>query len=328
MRYLALLLLLLAVGCGGQTSTNNTSTNNASEQSTQSEGPDTSEPCAEGTRRFKRPVDNMSMIRTPEQLEEYIAHYWDDFDFNIGERITEYDQMDTYSAFATYVMLLPQERADTLLRTLMRRANRSREVLDFFADMTHEVLGDPNSPMRNDEYYIPVLETLLESELLDEFDKIVPQHDLKMARLNRIGTIANDFRYTLASGATHTLHSLKADYTILLFNNPGCEMCGAIIDDICQSEVISALGRQLNIKTLALYPDEDLEAWRNYLPNMPLSWICAYDRGMKITEQESYDLKAIPSLYLLDKDKRVLIKDGASVAQLEQVLLQSLEQRN
>lgn len=305
MRLLALFLLLL-VGCAGQPTKSTTESN---------------EPCAEGTRRFKRPVESLTQIQSREQLEEYIAHYWDDFDFECGERVSEYDEVDTYSAFAAYVMIIPREQADSLLRNLIRRAEQSREVLDFFAEMAHEVLNDPNSPTRNDEYYIPILETLLESDLLDEFDKIVPQRDLKMARQNGIGTIANDLKYTLLSGATHSLHSLKADFTILLFNNPGCEMCATIIDEISHSEVISALSNELNIKTLAVYPDEDLEAWRNYLPNMPQGWICAYDRGMMITQQESYDLKAIPSLYLLDRDKRVLIKDGASVEQLEQVLL-------
>lgn len=305
MRLLALFLLLL-VGCAGQPTKSTTESN---------------EPCAEGTRRFKRPVESLTQIQSREQLEEYIAHYWDDFDFECGERVSEYDEVDTYSAFAAYVMIIPREQADSLLRSLIHRAEQSREVLDFFAEMAHEVLNDPNSPTRNDEYYIPILETLLESDLLDEFDKIVPQRDLKMARQNGIGTIANDLKYTLLSGATHSLHSLKADFTILLFNNPGCEMCATIIDEISHSEVISALSNELTITTLAVYPDEDLEAWRNYLPNMPQGWICAYDRGMMITQQESYDLKAIPSLYLLDRDKRVLIKDGASVEQLEQVLL-------
>lgn len=310
MRYLALLLLLL-VGCGGQSTKSTVDTALSTEL----------EPCAEGTRRFKRPAERLSDLKTPEQLEEYIAHYWDDFDFECGERVSEYDEVDTYSAFAAYVMIIPREQADSLLRKLIHRAEQSREVLDFFSEMAHEVLNDPNSPTRNDEYYIPILETLLESDLLDEFDKIVPQHDLKMARQNGIGTIANDLKYTLLSGATHSLHSLKADFTILLFNNPGCEMCATIIDEISHSEVIRALSNELKITTLAVYPDEDLEAWRNYLPNMPQGWICAYDRGMMITQQESYDLKAIPSLYLLDRDKRVLIKDGASVEQLEQVLL-------
>lgn len=42
-------------------------------------------------------------------------------------------------------------------------------------------------------------------------------------------------------------------------------------------------------------------------------------RGAKITERQLYDLKAMPTLYLLDKDKRVILKD-APVEQIEQWL--------
>ena len=68
------------------------------------------------------------------------------------------------------------------------------------------------------------------------------------------------------------------------------------------------------------YPDEDIEAWRNYLHTMPRGWICGYDKELRLTSERLYDLKAIPSLYLLDSTKRVIIKDGSSVAQLEQAL--------
>ena len=45
-------------------------------------------------------------------------------------------------------------------------------------------------------------------------------------------------------------------------------------------------------------------------------WIDAYDAEQTILNQNLYDLKAIPTLYLLDKDKKVLLKD-ASVGQIE-----------
>ena len=41
---------------------------------------------------------------------------------------------------------------------------------------------------------------------------------------------------------------------------------------------------------------------------------------MKISEERSYNLQAIPSLYLLDGEKRVIIKDGTSVAQIENTI--------
>ena len=52
---------------------------------------------------------------------------------------------------------------------------------------------------------------------------------------------------------------------------------------------------------------------------MPDSWVVAYDAEQAVNEKETYVLPAIPTLYLLDRDKRVLLKD-APVEQVEYYL--------
>ena len=42
----------------------------------------------------------------------------------------------------------------------------------------------------------------------------------------------------------------------------------------------------------------------------PSWWISAYDKGPKILNGDIYDLKAIPTLYLLDGAKTVMLKDA------------------
>ena len=64
------------------------------------------------------------------------------------------------------------------------------------------------------------------------------------------------------------------------------------------------------VKVLAVYPDEDMKAWRDYLPHFPSAWINAYDADLKIKSAELYDLKAIPTLYLLDSNKTVMLRDA------------------
>ena len=249
-----------------------------------------------------------------------IAHFWDDFDFEVGERIIEYDTIDILNAMGEYVSYIPPRDADSLMRSLIRRASQSKPVLEFFTMIAEVVLHDPNSPLRNDEYYIPVLESMLESPLLDEYERIAPEYDLDLARKNRIGTPANDFVYTLADGSQHRMHDIEADYTILMFSNPGCPMCREIMEEITSSPLLNLLTEHGDLRTLSLYPDEDLEAWREHFKDMPTSWIRAYDKGMKITVERLYNLSAIPSLYLLDNQKRVIIKDGTSVAQIENTI--------
>ena len=291
----------------------------------QSSASNNEEEASEATLSFKLPYDDLTKIESLKQYEHYVAHFWDDFRFDIGDDVDRYSAEEVYSAFAKYVMTIPAPKADSLLRTLIHRAEASRPVLDFFAEMTGEILYDPNSPLRNDEYYIPILEELAKSPLLDEYDRQIPQHTLHIVKQNRLGEVANDFRYTLPNGTQHSLHTLDADYTILLFNNPGCEMCKEVIDQVEHSKRLSDLSSKHRIVTLAIYPDEDIEAWRQYLSHMPKGWICGYDKEQTLTSERLYDLKAIPSLYLLDRNKHVLVKDGVSITDIENIISQGIQ---
>ena len=209
---------------------------------------------------------------------------------------------------------------DARERELMRRASASRPMLDYFTMLAQQVIHDPNSPLRNDEFYIPVMQAVLASPYYDEYERIGPAYDLAMASQNRLGQRANDFRYTLASGATGTLYGVKAEYTLLFINNPGCGMCKQLREQISGSPMLSEMIERGRLKILALYPDEDLTEWRNYRDHIPATWINAYDAGCLVRENGTYDLTAIPSLYLLDSDKRVLVKDCTDVPYIEEVI--------
>lgn len=254
-----------------------------------------------------------------EEKRAYLRdRYWDRFDFGDTLFVREADTLRMVEAFARFVALISDAPTDAgPMRRLMAQASASRPMLDYFAFLASEVLHDPNSPLRNDEFYIPVLEAQLRSPWYDEYERIAPQYDLEMAMQNRLGHPANDFRYTLASGETGTLYGLRAEYVLLFITNPGCPMCREVREAIEASPMCSVLVERGRLKILALYPDEDLAAWRAYAGTMPAGWIDAYDAGCVVRDEDLYDLAAIPSLYLLDADKRVLVKDATDVALVE-----------
>jgi hypothetical protein len=132
--------------------------------------------------------------------------------------------------------------------------------------------------------------------------------------------MANDFEYTLKDGTTGRLHDIDADYTILMFNNPDCPMCREIIDEIGASPMLNEMQELGRVRVIAVYPDSDLEAWHRYHAQMPRRWIVSYDDGCFLDNNDLYNLSAIPSLYLLDAHKRVIIKDGISVMQIEDAI--------
>ena len=258
----------------------------------------------------------------PEERVEWLRwHYWDNFDFADTAFLARADTLQLFEAYARYVQLLFSAPTDGApMDSLMRRAAVSRPMLDYFAMLADRVLGDPNSPLRNDEFYIPVLRAQLSSPWYDEYERLAPEYRLSLASQNRIGQPANDFRYTLASGATGSPYGLRAEYVLLFINNPGCPMCREIREAISASPMLTELIEHGRLRVLALYPDENLDEWRAYREQIPASWINAYDDGCVLREKGLYDLSAIPSLYLLDAQKRVLVKDATDVALVEEVI--------
>lgn len=256
-----------------------------------------------------------------EALTDYMRdHYWDRFDFVDTLFLPRVDTTQMLEAYAAYVAYYVRPDDTSPIDSLMQRASVSRPMLEYFWMLADQILHEPNSPLRNDEFYIPVLRAVVASPWFDEWERIAPEHDLQLVMQNRVGQPANDFRYTLASGSQGRLYGVKADYTLVFISNPGCPMCRQLREELMASPRINEMVERGEMKILTLYPDENLEEWRSYSSEMPSAWINAYDKGCVVREECLYDLRAIPALYLLDRDKKVLLKDSVSVPDVERII--------
>ena len=262
-----------------------------------------------------------SSISDPEARRQYMCeHYWDKLNLADSTFFAEIDTVQMVEAFMAWVGNYMNPNDGYYVEKFMVKAGQYPHSLRYFAMLAEQVLYDPNSPLRSDELYIPVLQAQVESEWLDKYEKLSPQYNLDLALQNRIGRPANDFRYTTSTGRTGSLYGIKAKYTLIFFNNPGCTMCKTIREDICSSQLLTELISSGQMKVLALYPDELLDEWHAYKEHIPSNWINSYDKGTVIRNKNLYDLKAIPALYLLDSAKRVLIKDSTDVGYVEFVV--------
>lgn len=274
----------------------------------------------EEAKGFKLP-EIPAMYTDAEQRANFLVkHYWDNFDFTD----TSYIHLPqiTEQAFVDFLDVTnhsPLASAYEGMGQLMSGAEKDKKVFDYFVSLADKYLYDPNSPFRNEELYIAVLEKMLESNHLEEVERTRPQYRLQLAQKNRVGTKAINFAYTTASGKQGALYNFKTDYILVYINNPGCHACGEITEGLKQSRIMQYLLSEKRVTILCVYPDEDLEEWKKHQADFPNDWINGYDKGTTIRDKDLYDLKAIPSLYLLDKEKTVLLKD-ATLPQIEQYL--------
>jgi thiol-disulfide isomerase/thioredoxin len=256
-------------------------------------------------------VEIPSILTSPEERAEYLVlNYWKHFNFkdtaNVNNHLVE-------QAFVDYIDILPHTKPEVAIesvRNTIKKAMVEKKMFNYFFSLYEKYLYDANSPMRNDEVFIEVLEETIALPSLDDSEKIRPQNLLQLVRKNRIGNPANDFSFTLKDGQKKMLYELQAEYVLLYFYNPGCYACKETFDKIKASIHIASLLQKGKLKIVAVYPDEDLTEWKKHLNDIPDNWINGYDDGSHLKEEEIYDLKAIPTLYLLDKNKQIIFKDA------------------
>lgn len=267
-------------------------------------------------RSFQLPEVPSMLQSVEERLNYVIEHYWDNFDFSD----TAYIHLPeiTEQAVANYVDLLgrtTREIASSAIQGTLKSAMAEPKMLKYLNSQLRRYTTDPNSPIRNEELYEPAAQFLAQTPNIEESIRIKAVRDLKLIALNRKGSKANNFSFKLPNGNIQQLYQLDSPLTLLLFFDPDCHTCGEVIEELKTSESIN----QSHPKIVAIYPEGDADIWRSYLEKLPQNWINGHDYQLEVLNKELYDLNAMPTLYLLDANKHVLVKDG-TVREIEYYL--------
>ena len=271
-------------------------------------------------------------VTPPGMVDDYQAradyaaeHFWDKF--TDSERNYPSDSSlvsgvrkdDVESKFANWVGLLDMVDPKVAEKSVSRLFDRveqcekkdtSSNVFETLTGFVQKYFYDPNSPFRNEELYLPFVRKLAKCELIEDIVRSKYVREALMCSLNRPGTPATDFRFRNKYGKIRKLYSINAEWTLLFFSNPGCEACMNIINVLKDNPVISGMVKDKRLAVVNVYIDEDVEAWRSYMPVYPEQWYNGYDPDMVIRNELLYDVRAIPSLYLLDRKKNVIFKDA------------------
>ena len=266
------------------------------------------------------------MMTESRDIAEYMAvNYWNGltdpsraypFDSLLVSGVLKSDVEQKFADWTMFLDMVPLSVADKAVGKLYDRAvacerqDTSSNVFETFSALADKYLYDPNSPLRNEDHYNSFARRLSSCDLVEPSLRGKYRYEAEMTSLNRMGTVAADFRFSDKNGRTHTLHGIEAPMTLLFFSNPGCEACMNIIQVLKGDQRISSMISSGALAVLNIYIDEDLQAWREYMPIYPEEWYNGFDPDLVIRTDNLYSVRAIPSLYLLDNDKRVIMKDA------------------
>lgn len=259
-------------------------------------------------------------LQTVESRSSYlVAHYWDRFSFADSLQFMNQPEM-VEQALVDYVdlfRLVPAAEAENSLSALMDQASVTLNGFLFFYNTLEKYLYDATSPMRNEALFIPVLQKMMASNKLNEDDKLRPAMLLKSVSKNKVGSMAADFSYTKPDGSQHRLSEVQTPLTLLLFFDPECDDCHQVIMRLEKTDVLNQLTADRQLTVLAVYPGENKRLWQTMAQHMLPTWEIGMDESQTIYNKELYDILGFPSMYLLDQQKTVILKD-ASLTALEE----------
>lgn len=267
-------------------------------------------------KELQMPAIPMAIVEPMERASYLAGHYWDYLSFEPIQSKNDSNRLEQY--FSNYLAILNESNKAKLEENINKSliSIQSDSVyLAMFSHLADKYLYDPNSPFRNDEVYLIFVSAFKENPKLSFSDqeRLKFKHGLLLK--NRVGNKAENFNFKTDKGES-SLSKVKADMLLLYFNNPGCHACEEVQAQLQASDLLNDRLDKGKLVVLSIYPDEDLTEWERYKNNQPKNWINGYDSNQEIKSKLLYDLKAIPTLYLLDKNKNVLLKD-ATVQQLE-----------
>ena len=248
-------------------------------------------------------------LRSVEQRAGYLSeHYWDNYNF--ADTLLLKSKEVTEQGFVNFIDILNRFNLDNASKGVAHKDIAQKDIArkdiarkgiacftqkafsnaaakERFENLIEHYFEDQLSPVRNDRVYLIFLEEMKNSPCFDETEKERIAFKIKTTNKNLPGDIAINFKFKDESGKEHQLSDYKDQKVILYFYDPDCENCHKVSAWLKQQTIPA------DIKVLKMIADNHI------------SYI--------------YSLKNMPTIFLLDKENKVILKDCTAQELIENI---------
>lgn len=258
-------------------------------------------------------------LRSVEQRAGYLSeHYWDNYNF--ADTLLLKSKEVTEQGFVNFIDILNRFNLDNAskgvahkdiaqkgiarkditqqdiaqkditqkgIACFTRKAFSNAAAKERFENLIEHYFEDQLSPVRNDRVYLIFLEEMKNSPCFDETEKERIAFKIKTTNKNLPGDIAINFNFKDENGKEHQLSDYKDQKVILYFYDPDCENCHKVSVWLKQQTIPA------DIKVIKMIADTHIS--------------------------HVYSLKNMPTIFLLDKENKVILKDCTAQELIENI---------
>ncbi len=267
----------------------------------------------------KIPISRQDSI---ENYNEYKTHYWDGISF-MDDRIIRtpffLKKLERY-----YREVMPSS-ADSIIKDVDYKLLLARTAPEMYKYLLNWLTDEYINPkvMGLDAVFVHLFNKYHSKGLtswLNETQMEAISRRAYMLMTNLIGDKAANIEFLDSLNKPSPLFNVKADYTIVVFWDPHCGHCKEEVPRI--DSFYRATWKNHNVKIYAvLTPDSKFDIktdWVNFIKEKKLiDWTHVYqtremekadNAAQKPSFRQLYDITLTPTVYLLDKEKRIIGK--------------------
>ena len=268
----------------------------------------------------------------------YKEHYWEGVNFWDGRlAYTTFfeDKLDRY--FNQLVAPHPDsvnKEMDYMLSFAKANAEMERFLLLRFVNRYYS-----QRYMWEDAVFVHLYEkyfaTNLPSWLSEQGKKTITDRAYSLMA-NIFGSPATEIQLPDSTGKSISLYGLKNEYALVIFWDPLCGHCKETLPKIDSVYQLRWKGQGLGIYAVAKENEGTRKDWVSFIRDKNLGhWSHVYYSKEAEKERVSnnvpgysqlYDVQSFPTLYLLDKDKRIVAKK-LSFEQIDEILQLKLKEK-
>ncbi len=254
------------------------------------------------------------------KYQYYADHYWDNCDFNdnamvytpiFAPRLIQYYDKVVHPAIDSIIKYTD---------ILIKKSENSPELYKYIVWYASSRF-ERSKYLGHDAIFVHLVRNYYEKGLCPWVDETVLERMIDRANTLEpilLGKTAPWLIMPDIDGKFHTNYDFNTDYTIMYFWDTDCGHCKVTTPKLL--ELYKRAKDSLNFDVYSVCLTSDSVKWKNYLIDKNLPWVNVGNNKANIDFREAYDINSSPKLFILDKNKKIILKN-IGIEEVEEFLI-------
>lgn len=254
---------------------------------------------------FEYPVAPEELESLTDKSDYLVKCFWDQLDVKNSQPVNQIALNDAFKVYLTPLRYANAKNAFDSVDKLISRISGNPTLMVQFAKAAEENLYGPRAELWADDIYLKFLDAAAKNKKISKTRREKYSKRADLIRSSNVGSNAPTFDFVSSENKQESYYPMSTP-TILIIGDPeDTDWRLARLKLESDTNFTQALEKgKLNVLYLTLSDNKD---WANAVSNYSKRWKI----GKSDYIREIYDIRTIPSIYLIGSDGKIILKNAS-----------------